>query len=68
MADNDREGTGKKPASDAGKLLSDPESPEDVKDVAASDLAQVKPARRRASDYGRPGPVTRAASRCRRPA
>jgi hypothetical protein len=42
MADSDRKGTGKKPASDAGKLLSDPESPEDVKDVAASDLAQVK--------------------------
>jgi len=42
MAESDREGTGKKPASNAGKLLSDPESPEDVKDVAASDLAQVK--------------------------
>ena len=42
MADSDREGTGEKAASDAGRLLSDPESPEDVKDVAASDLAQVE--------------------------
>ena len=37
----DREGTGPKPASDAGELLRNPETPEDVKDVAASDLAQV---------------------------
>jgi hypothetical protein len=42
QSERDRKGTGKKPASDAGKLLNDPESPEDVKDVAASDLAQVK--------------------------
>lgn len=40
MAD-DRIGDGKKLASDAGKLLSDAKSPKDVKDVAASDLAQV---------------------------
>ncbi len=36
----DRKGTGPKPASDAGKLLRKPKTPKDVKDVAASDLAQ----------------------------
>jgi hypothetical protein len=42
MATNsDREGTGKKPASNAGKLLRDPKTPKKVKDVAASDLAQA---------------------------
>jgi hypothetical protein len=42
MADEDQKGTGPEPASNAGRLLGDPESPEDVKDVAASDLAQVE--------------------------
>jgi len=37
----DRKGTGPKPASDAGKLLRKPKTPKDVKDVAASDLAQA---------------------------
>jgi hypothetical protein len=42
MATNsDHKGTGKKPASDAGKLLRDPKTPKKVKDVAASDLAQT---------------------------
>ena len=36
-----REGTGRKPASDAGKLLRNPKTPKKVKDVAASDLAQA---------------------------
>jgi hypothetical protein len=36
-----RKGTGKKPASNAGKLLRKPKTPPDVKDVAASDLAQA---------------------------
>ncbi len=36
-----RKGTGRKPASDAGELLRDPKTPKDVKDVAASDLAQA---------------------------
>jgi hypothetical protein len=39
--DSDRKGTGKKPASNAGKLLRDPKTPKKVKDVAASDLAQA---------------------------
>lgn len=39
--DNDRKGTGAKPASDAGKLLRNPKTPKKVKDVAASDLAQA---------------------------
>lgn len=38
---SDREGTGQKPASDAGKLLRDPKTPKKVKEVAASDLAQA---------------------------
>jgi len=42
MADEDQKGTGPEPASNAGRLLGDPKSPEDVKDVAASDLAQVE--------------------------
>jgi hypothetical protein len=42
MADENQKGTGPRPASNAGRLLEDPESPEDVKDVAASDLAQVE--------------------------
>jgi hypothetical protein len=37
----DHEGTGPKPASDAGELLRDPKTPKDVKEVAASDLAQA---------------------------
>jgi hypothetical protein len=32
--------TGKKPASDAGKILRNPRSPPKQKEVAASDLAQ----------------------------
>jgi hypothetical protein len=38
---NDGGGTGRKPASNAGKLLRDPKTPKKVKDVAASDLAQA---------------------------
>lgn len=34
--------TGKKPASDAGKVLSNPHSTKKQKEVAASDLAQAK--------------------------
>jgi hypothetical protein len=34
--------TGKKPGSDAGKILSNPNSTKQEKEVAASDLAQVK--------------------------
>ncbi len=34
--------TGKKPASDAGKILRDPHSTKKEKEVAASDLAQRK--------------------------
>lgn len=34
--------TGKKPAHDASKLLSNPSTPKKVKEVAASDLAQAK--------------------------
>lgn len=34
--------TGKKPASDAGKILSTPKSTAKQKEVAASDLAQAK--------------------------
>ncbi|MDB5306060.1 MAG: hypothetical protein JWO38_262 [Gemmataceae bacterium] len=34
--------TGKKPAHDASKLLSDKDTPKKVKEVAASDLAQAK--------------------------
>ena len=34
--------TGKKPASDAGKILSNPKSSPKQKEVAASDLAQAK--------------------------
>jgi hypothetical protein len=34
--------TGKKPASDAGKILSNPKSTKKEKEVAASDLAQAK--------------------------
>ena len=42
MANSDnRKGTGAKPASDAGKLLRKPKTPKNVKDVAASDLAQA---------------------------
>jgi len=39
--DNDRKGTGAKPASDVGKLPRNPKTPKKVKDVAASDLAQA---------------------------
>ena len=38
---NDRKGTGAKPASNSGKLLRKPGTPKNVKDVAASDLAQA---------------------------
>jgi hypothetical protein len=38
---NDGGGTGRKPASNAGKLLRDPKTPKKVKDVAVSDLAQA---------------------------
>lgn len=38
---SDGQGTGPKPASDAGKLLRNPKTPKKVKDVAASDLAQA---------------------------
>ena len=34
--------TGKKPASDAGRILSDPRSTRREKEVAASDLAQAR--------------------------
>jgi hypothetical protein len=34
--------TGKKPASDAGKILRNPKSTKKDKEVAASDLAQAK--------------------------
>jgi hypothetical protein len=34
--------TGKKPASDAGKILRDPKSTRKEKEVAASDLSQRK--------------------------
>ena len=34
--------TGKKPASDAGKLLGSKNTPKKTKEVAASDLAQAK--------------------------
>ncbi len=34
--------TGKKAASDAGKVLSDPKSTKKEKEIAASDLAQAK--------------------------
>ncbi len=37
--------TGKKPASDAGKILSNPNSTKKEKEVAASDLAQRKGAK-----------------------
>ena len=37
--------TGKKPASDAGKILSKPVSTKPQKEVAASDLSQRKPAK-----------------------
>ena len=40
-ANNDRKGTGPKPASNAGQLLRNPKTPKKVKDVAASDLAQT---------------------------
>jgi hypothetical protein len=33
--------TGKKPASDAGKVLADPKSTQEEKEIAASDLAQA---------------------------
>jgi len=36
--------TGKKAASDAGKMLRDPKSTKKEKEIAASDLAQRKPA------------------------
>jgi hypothetical protein len=39
--DSSRKGTGAKPASNAGKLLRQPKTPKNVKDVAASDLAQA---------------------------
>ncbi len=35
-------GTSKKDASKAGRLLSNPKTPKNVKSVAASDLAQTK--------------------------
>lgn len=35
--------TGKKPASEAGQELQDPETPEEERTVAASALAQAKP-------------------------
>jgi len=38
---NNGGGTGRKQASNAGKLLRDPKTPKKVKDVAASDLAQA---------------------------
>ena len=38
---NGRTGTGPKPASDAAKLLRKPKTPKNVKDVAASALAQA---------------------------
>ena len=42
MATNsDRKGTGKKPASDAGKLLRSPKTPKKVKDVAASNYSNL---------------------------
>ncbi|MGH7121375.1 MAG: hypothetical protein ACREFP_20700 [Acetobacteraceae bacterium] len=34
--------TGKKPASDAGKILGNPKSTKKEKEIAASDLAQAK--------------------------
>jgi hypothetical protein len=34
--------TGKKPASDAGRILSNPKSTPKQKEIAASDLAQAK--------------------------
>jgi hypothetical protein len=34
--------TGKKPASDAGKILSNPQSTPRQKEIAASDLAQAR--------------------------
>jgi hypothetical protein len=33
--------TGKKPASNSGKLLGNPKTPKVVKDIAGSDLAQA---------------------------
>jgi hypothetical protein len=42
MANNNGgKGTGRKPASDAGKLLRNPKTPKKVKEVSASDLAQA---------------------------
>ena len=38
---NGGSGTGRKPASDAGKLLRNPKTPKKVKEVSASDLAQA---------------------------
>lgn len=38
---NGGRGTGRKPASDAGKLLHSPKTPKKVKEVSASDLAQA---------------------------
>lgn len=38
---NGGKGTGRKAASDAGKLLRNPKTPKKVKEVAASDLAQA---------------------------
>jgi hypothetical protein len=34
--------TGKKPASDSGRLLGNPKTPKKVKEISASDLAQAK--------------------------
>jgi hypothetical protein len=39
--------TGKKPASDAGKILSNPHPSKREKEVAASDLAQRKGAKKK---------------------
>lgn len=41
--------TGKKPASDAGKLLRKPSTPAKTKEVAGSDLAQAKKGARKPS-------------------
>jgi hypothetical protein len=46
--------TGKKPASDAGKLLGNPKTPKSVKDVAGSDLSQA-PRKAQPGNKTRPG-------------
>jgi hypothetical protein len=40
-----KQGTSKKDASIAAKLLSDPKTPPKIKSVAASDLAQTRPSK-----------------------